>query len=66
MIIFVKGKENYIHNVNQNIAKWIPQESNVKIIDCYDLEEIGENLDEVMEQYQKILRTTGEKEIEKI
>lgn len=66
MIIFIKGKENYIHNVNQNIAKWISQESKAKIIDCYDLEEIGENLDEIMGQYQKILRTTGEKEIEKI
>lgn len=66
IVIFVKGKENYIHNVNQNIEKWIPKENNIKIIDCYDIEEVGENLDEVMEQYQKVLRTTGEKEINKL
>lgn len=66
MVIFIKGKENYIHNVNQNIEKWIPKESSVKIIDCYDMEEIGEDLGEIMEQYKKILKTTGEKEIEKI
>lgn len=66
IVIFVKGKENYIHNVNQNIEKWIPKENNIKIIDCYDMEEVGENLDEVMEQYQKVLRTTGEKEINKL
>lgn len=66
IIIFIKGKENYIHNVNQNIEKWIPKEKNIKVIDCYDIEEIGENLDEVMEKYHKVLRTTGEKEIEKI
>lgn len=66
MIIFVKGKENYIHNVNQNIEKWIPERNHVKIIDCYDIEEVGENLDEVMEQYQKVLGTSGEREIEKI
>lgn len=66
MIIFVKGKENYIHKVNKDIEKWIPKEKHVKIIDCYSIEEIGEDLDEIMNQYDKILRTTGEKEIEKI
>lgn len=63
MIIFVKGKENYIHNVNQNIEKWTSNKNNIKIIDCYDMGEIKENLAEIMEQYNKILQTTGEKEI---
>lgn len=66
MVIFIKGKENYIQKMNQNIEKWIPEENYPKIIDCYSVEEVGENLDEIMEQYQKILGTTGEKEIEKI
>lgn len=66
MIIFIKGTENYIHNVNQNIEKWIPEEKHVKIIDCYEIEEIGEKLDTVMDEYQKVLGTSGEKEIEKI
>ena len=66
VIIFIKGKENYIHNMNQNIEEWIPKGTNIKIIDCYDIEEVGENLDEVMGQYHKILRTTGEKEIDKL
>lgn len=66
IVIFIKGKENYIHNVNQNIEKWIPKDNNIKIIDCYDIEEVGENLDEVMQQYHKVLRTTGEKEINKL
>ena len=66
MIIFIKGKENYIRNVNRNIEKWIPEKNHVKIIDCYDIEEVGENLDEIMGQYKKILKTVGEEEIEKI
>ena len=66
IIIFIKGKENYIHNVNQNIEKWIPKEKNIKIIDCYDIGEVGENLNEVMGKYKKVLQTTGEKEIEKM
>ncbi len=66
VIIFIKGKENYIKNINENIEKWIEKNSNIKIIDCYDMDEISENLDEVMDQYKMILNTTGEKEINKI
>lgn len=66
VIIFIKGKENYIKNINENIEKWIKANSNIKIIDCYDMDEISENLDEVMDQYKMILNTTGEKEINKI
>ena len=66
MIIFIKGKENYIRKLNQDIEKYLPEENQVKIIDCYSLEEVGENLDQVMDQYHKVLRTTGEKEIEKL
>lgn len=66
MIIFVKGKENYIKNINKNIEKWTQEKDNIKIIDCYDMEEVTENLDDIMGQYKKILNTTGEKEISKI
>ena len=66
MIIFIKGKENYISNINKNIEKWVKDIKNVKVIDCYEMEEIGENIDEVMSHYNKILRTSGEKEIEKL
>ena len=66
MVIFIKGKENYIQKMNQNIEKWIPKENYPKIIDCYSVQEVGENLNHIMGQYQKVLGTTGEKEIEKI
>lgn len=66
MIIFVKGKENYIKNINRNIEKWINIADHVKVINCYDMEEISEKLDDIMDQYKKILSTSGEKEIEKI
>ena len=33
MIIFIKGKENYIKNVNQNIEKWTKEKNEIKIID---------------------------------
>lgn len=66
IVVFIKGKENYIHNINKNIEKWIKKGKNTKVIDCYDMEEIGDNLDGIMDQYKKILSTSGEKEIQKI
>jgi len=66
IVIFIKGKENYIKNINKNIEKWTENAKNLKIIDCYDIEEVGENMDNVMNQYNKILNTSGEKEIKKI
>lgn len=65
-VIFIKGKKNYIKNINENIENWVQKSEKIKLIDCYDLEEISDNLDDVMEQYKKVLGTTGEKEIQNI
>ena len=53
-------------NISENIASLNKKEENLKIIDCYDMQEVGENLDQIMLQYNKILSTTGEKDIEKL
>ncbi len=63
--LFVKGKESYINHMNQDIEKIAPKKANIKIINCYEMEEIGEKLEEIMGKYHKILKTSGEKEIEK-
>ena len=61
MIIFIKGKENYIRNISENIEKWIEKSNNVKVVDCYDMEEVSEKIDIIMKEYKKILNTKGEK-----
>lgn len=66
LIVFIKGNENYIKNINENIEKWLKNDGKIKIIDCYDIEEIGENINSIMDQYKKVLNTTGEKDIQKI
>ncbi len=65
LIIFIKGKENYIKNVNENIEKWTNKINTVKIIDCYDVEEIREHFADVVNKYENVLSTTGERKIEK-
>ena len=56
-IIFVKGKENYIDTVNKNINNWIDNE--VKVIDCYDINEVYEDVSSIAKNYNKILSTSG-------
>ena len=41
-IVFIKGKENYIKNVNKNLENWIKDDNKIEIIDCYDINEIEE------------------------
>ena len=65
LIIFIKGKENYIKNVNENIEKWTNKTDTVKIIDCYDVEEIREHFADVVNYYENVLSTTGERKIQK-
>ena len=62
-IIFIKGKEYYIKNVNENIGKWVEKSENLETIDCYDINEIGNNLSTITDKYGKILMTSGEKNI---
>ena len=57
MIIFVKGKQNYIKNINKNIEKWVVTDKHVKIIDCYEFFEIEEKIDEIAKKYDKVLGT---------
>ena len=65
LIILIKGKENYIKNINENIEKWIEKNKKVKTIDLYDIEKLRKDLKNVMINYENVLSTTGEKKIEK-
>lgn len=57
-IIFVKGKENYIDNINKNIENWISK-NDTKIIDCYDINEVSEDVSSIAQNYNKVLSTSG-------
>ena len=59
MIIFVKGKENYIENVNKNIEKWVKDKENIEIINCYEFYEVENKIENIAQKYDKILGTSG-------
>lgn len=57
-IIFVKGKENYIDSINKNIENWIDIKD-MKVIDCYDINEVHKDVSDIARKYNKVLSTSG-------
>ena len=58
MVIFIKGKQNYIQNINKNIEKWTSTNKHIKIVDCYEFFEIEDKIDIIAKEYSKVLGTT--------
>ena len=55
-IIFVKGNEEYINKVNNNL-KDVKKYKVLKIIDCYNMEEIGTKAIDIVKNHKNILIT---------
>ena len=68
-VIFINGSKNYIDVTNKNIEKFLNdnrgkyKEINMKIINCYEVSEFNFNIKEILNTHDKILNTSGEKEI---
>lgn len=65
IVIFIKGKSKYIEKANKNIEEIGDKKGNIKIIDCYNIDEISDKMDNIADKYEKILNTSGEKTLEK-
>lgn len=57
-VIFVKGKENYIRNVNKDIENTF-NFNDTKIIDCYNINEINSDISYIAKKYDNVLSTSG-------
>ena len=69
LLIIIKGSKEYIKTVNKNIERSIEKnkiKNNIKIIDCYEVMEFNEEIQEILDEHDKILNTSGEKEINDI
>ena len=69
-IIFINGQKQYIDTMDEYIEKWINhnrlEEKNIKIIHCYNIEIIKNNINDIVNLYPKILNTSGEHTIKKV
>ena len=61
VVVIIKGKEKYVENMNKKIDK----NGNIKIIDCYDYEEVEDKINDIIITYDKVLKTSGVEEVKK-
>ena len=61
MVVFIKGNKKYIQSANQNIEKFVPKDKSLEIIDCYNIEEINNNVQDIIQNYDNVLQTAGKK-----
>ncbi len=74
IIILTNGTKKYINSVNKNVSKFIEKnideilkrKANISIINCYEVTEFNENLNEILDEHDLVLNTSGEKQIEEV
>ena len=64
--ILVTGKQQNIQEIKQKIEKLIENDQNLKvnIINFFDINDINNDIKEILKNHDKVLNTSGEKEIE--
>ena len=71
-VVFINGSKNYIDLTNKNIEKFLKDNSkkykevNIKIINCFEVSEFNINMPEILHTHDRILNTSGEKEIQDV
>lgn len=68
--IIVEGENAYIERINRYIEKWVAKnkkiEKNITIVNCFEVMQFNQNIEEILKEHDKILNTSGEKEIEEV
>ena len=58
LLVFIKGNENYIREIRNNVDSY-SNIKNLECIDCYDINEIGNDLVRITKNYDQVLNTRG-------
>ena len=69
LIVFVNGSKEFIENYNKKLIKYFEKNlirNEIKIINCYEVIEFNGSITEILDGHDKILNTSGEKEIKEI
>lgn len=62
-IIIVAGKSDFINHINRLILNF---HTNFTLVNCYNIKDIDKNIGNVIEEYDKVLYTSGIEEIKEI
>ena len=63
IIVFIKGDETYMKNTHSKLNDIENSYNIIKIIDCYNIEDSIDAPEYIIQNYNKILKTSGEKSI---
>lgn len=72
ILIIVNGSKDFIKDSNAQIANYLElnsnklENTNIKIVDCYEIVEFNGSIVENLDEHDKILNTSGEKEINEV
>lgn len=56
-IVFVKGNEEYIEKINNSLSQ-IKKDKKIEIVDCYNVEEVQNKIENISKKYKNILVTS--------
>lgn len=64
-IILITGDKEFIRKINNYVEDALEKEAtkSVKIINCFEVSEFNLNMSEILKSHDKILNTSGEREI---
>lgn len=68
-VIIVSGSKEYIDRVNSNITSRLKTHKDIKnftIINCYEVMQFNNNINAILKKHDKILNTSGEKDISEV
>ena len=69
IIILINGSEEFIQKQNRKLSKYFQThtiKNNIKIINFFEITEFNGNITQILDEHDKILNTSGEKEISEI
>lgn len=69
LVIFINGSKEFIEKHNKKLTKYFEThliKNEIKIINCYEIIEFNGSITQILDEHDKILNTSGEKEIKEV
>ena len=69
IVIFINGREEFIKKQNRKIEGYVQKhlvKNNIKVVNCYDITKYSGSISQILDEHDKVLNTSGEREITEI
>lgn len=67
LYIIINGDNEYVGKINERVERINEKnQKNVTIIDCYEVLQVNQEINKILNNHDKILNTSGEKEISEV